>query len=252
MKNTTGLLMTVLLTATTSWAQSLQELNSQYEPLSPLPKERIETEETLDPNASYLTPAEEQLAELKEKEEQEKTALDERLYLDTDFRFFQTLNLGLEADELDHAYQQLQASKNISDLTTTEKIVKTELKTSHPQTKPLTQTEGLPADTRREFVLKKIGTNVKSVKSCITQNRRENEVFKGSELTLSWQVNPDGKVLNPQVKASDLESSEIKNCILKSIAELNFSDSGDSVRKASHIEYTYRFTSEAKKEMASK
>ncbi len=252
MKNAAALLVAVILSATVTWAQSLQEMNSQYDPISPLPKERISTKETVAPDQAELTPAEEQLAELKQKEEEQKEEVDQLLYLDTDFRFFQTLNLGLDEDELDKAYQQLQVSKNISEIVTTEKVVKTELKKVTPQTIALLPSEARAADTRRESILRKIATNVKAVKSCVVQNKNETEPFKGTELTLTWELDATGKVAHAQVKTTDLESKVIQDCILKSIADLNFNEVTDENKKSSQIEYTYRFTSEQKKELASK
>jgi hypothetical protein len=254
MKKITGVLLlgvfAVTLTTQKGHAQSIHQLQMKYAPLSPLKSDTLEEEKMVDPNKSYLTPAEEELAEIKAKQEEEKKAREEKLYLDTDYRFFQALNVTIEEDDMDRAYKQALALQNVQEIKGTDKTVKTELKTIVPQTRTLTPAEAA-ADARREAILKKIAANVKMVKSCIMQNRKDKEPFKGTELTLAWEVETSGKVINAQVKATDVENKEIQGCILKSLAEWNFNDVMKDIKKTSHIEYTYRFMNNPKKDVAS-
>lgn len=248
MNKITGVLfLLAILCTTTSFAQTLQEMQSQYDTQSPLEKPSIATEQTVDPNQSYKTPAEEQMAEIKAKEEAEKQALDQKLYLDTDYRFFQTMNvITLEEDALDKAYKQAQSVQNTTQLVGTTQAVKQELQTVAPQIKVMTSEQAKAADARRELILKKIAANVKTVRLCIRQNRIEKQEFKGTELTLSWEIDATGNVASARVKSSDLENKEIQKCILGALYEWKFDDVVAKDQKMAHIEYTYRFTNPTK------
>ncbi|MBC7370763.1 MAG: hypothetical protein H7326_04310, partial [Bdellovibrionaceae bacterium] len=216
MNKVTGVLfLLAILVSTTSFAQSLQDLQSRYDSQSPLQRERLNTEQTVDPNQSYKTPAEEEIAEMKAKEEADKKALDEKLYLDTDYRFFQSFDvMTLEEDALDKAYKQAQTTQSATQLAGTNHTVKNELQTVAPQIKVMTPEQAKAADVRRELILKKIASNVKTVKMCIRQNRADKTEFKGTELTLSWEVDATGKVASARVKSTDVENKEIQKCIL--------------------------------------
>jgi hypothetical protein len=228
-------------------AQSLQEMQ-KYDTVSPLKTESLKTGQTVDPEQSYKTPEEEQLAEIKEKEEADKKALEEKIYLDTDYHFFQSLNVTLDEDELDKAYKQAETTQNISDLKNNDQTVKSEVKATTPQL--LSQTEAVAADTRREMILKKIAANAKMVRTCILQNKKED--FKGTAMTLAWEVEASGKVANAQVKATDVENKEIQNCIVKGLAGWDFSDVVKDLGKSSQIEYTYRFVNSKNSDVATK
>jgi hypothetical protein len=253
MKKITGVLILLFIcVSTTSYAQTLQEMKAQYDSVSPLQQEGLKMKHTLEPDATALTPEQEAVAEVKAKEDADKKAADEKLYLDTDYRFFQSLNVTtLEEDALDKAYKQAQDGQHISDLKDADKTVKTELKTVAPQVKMMSVEEAKAADLRRDLILKKIAANVKTVKMCIRQNRSDKEEFKGTELTLAWEVDPSGKVVSAQVKATDVANKEIQNCILGALYEWDFNEIVKDQKKAAHVEYTYRFTNPAKKEIAS-
>jgi hypothetical protein len=160
------------------------------------------------------------------------------------------LTIVLDEDELDQNYKQSQDTQNEAQIKGTDQTVKTELKTVAPQTKLLTPSEAAEADARREAILKKIASNGQMVKKCIQQNHKNKESFKGTELSLAWEVNTSGKVLNAQIKSTDIESKAVESCVLKALGEWNFSDIAKDMKKTSHIEYTYRFTNAGKKELA--
>lgn len=247
----TSVLFLGIFTTITVQAQSLRDLRSHYEGVSPLKFDSLNEEHTVDPNKAYKTEAEEQLAEIKAKEEAEKNARDEQLYLDTDYRFFQSMTIVLgEEDELDHIYKQSQDMQNLAQIKGTDQTVKSELKTIAPQTRLLTPSQAALADARREAILKKIATNGQMVKKCILQNRSDKEPFKGTELSLAWEVNTSGKVFNAQIKSTDIGNKAVENCVLKALGEWSFSDIAKDMKKNSHIEYTYRFNNASKKEVA--
>lgn len=250
MKVIIAVLVISCFTTTTVWAQSLQELKAQYDALSPLPSERLATEKTLAPEESDKTPAEEQLAELKAQEEAATKAREEALYLDTDYRFFQSLDIVIGEDELDKKYQQAKTIENLKQIITTDQTVRSEIKTIAPQVRPLSAAEAAAADARREQILKRIAAHTKSVKACIVQNLKDKEPFKGTELTLAWELEATGKVANAKVKATDIESQLMQACILKSLADWDFSEAMKGVNKTSQVEYTYRFTNEVSKNVA--
>ncbi|MGZ6441762.1 MAG: hypothetical protein ACXWRU_17010 [Pseudobdellovibrionaceae bacterium] len=52
------------------------------------------------------------------------------------------------------------------------------------------------------------------------------------------------------MKSTDVESKEIQDCVLKSLAEWNFGEAMKAQTKNSHIEYTYRFVKENKEAAA--
>ncbi|HEY8269299.1 MAG TPA: AgmX/PglI C-terminal domain-containing protein [Pseudobdellovibrionaceae bacterium] len=230
----------------TAKAQSLNELKSQYEEKSPLSYQDLKPKQVVEADASDKTPAEEQLAEMKAKELEEKKAQEEKAYLNTDHQFFQSLNITLDEDELDKVFKEKQLAENIEKLKNTDTTVKTEITTTAPGLISLKEAEVV--DEKRNLILKKISTNGQYIRACILQFKK-NQEFKGTAMTLAWEVDPSGKVVNTQMKVTDVENKEIKDCVLKTLAEWNFSDAMKAQTKNSHIEYTYRFIN-AKKEAA--
>lgn len=243
MKRIFAVLFASLFLASIAKAQSLNELKDQYETQSPLTYEKMPEDKVVEAGTSDKTEAEEQLAEMKAKEEAEKKAQEERIYLDTDYQFFQSLNLALEEDELDKAYQAKLAAENLEKLKQTDSTVKTEISTTTPTL--LSKKEGTVIDEKRMQILKKIAANGQHVRACILQQKKAGIEFKGTAMTLAWEVEPSGKVLRPQLKTTDVENKEIQDCVLKSLAEWNFSDVMKAQTKNSHIEYTYRFVNAA-------
>jgi len=243
MKRIFAVLFAGLFLASIAKAQSLTELKEQYDTQSPLNFEKMPENKVVEAGTSDKTEAEEQLAEIKAKEEAEKKAQEERIYLDTDYQFFQSLNLALDEDELDKAYQAKLAAENLEKLKQTDSTVKTEISTTAPAL--MSKKEGVVVDEKRVQILKKIALNGQQVRACIVQQKKAGVEFKGTAMTLAWEVEPSGKVQHPVVKATDVASKEIQECVLKSLAEWNFSDAMKAQTKNSHIEYTYRFVNAA-------
>lgn len=232
-----------LFFAAISNAQSLNTLKEQYNEISPLSYEAMSQKQVVEAGTTDKTAAEEQLAEMKTKELEEKKAQEERIYLDTDYQFFQALNITLDEDELDKAYQAKLAAENLEKLKNTDSTMRSEIGTTAPSL--MSKKEGSVVDEKRTQILKKIANNGLYVRACILQHKKGSE-FKGTAMTLSWEIEPSGKVANTQMKATDVESQEIKDCVLKSLAEWNFGEAMKAQTKSSHIEYTYRFVNAAK------
>lgn len=239
-----GLLITLLsLSFNTAMADSLMEQKEKYQPLSPLQQPSLNSEQVLEADATVLTPLEEQVAEIRSQEEESKNAQTEKIYLDTDYQFFQALMVPNDEDELDLATKKDEVAVIIEKNAQVNKAVAGEIKTSTP--KLLTTKQGLEFDRRRTLILKKIAKNGQHVRACILQHQKPGIAFKGTAMTLAWDLEPSGKVENPQVKSTDVELQEIKDCVLKSLAEWNFSDVLKNKIKRSRIEYTYRFVNAA-------
>jgi hypothetical protein len=249
MKRIFAVLLISLLFATFAKAQSLNELKRQYNGHSPLSYPDIKSRQLVDADTSDKTPAEEQLAEMKTEELEEKKAQEEKIYLDTDYQFFQSLNITLDEDELDKAYKAKQLAENIEKLKNTDTTVKTEITATAPNL--MTPKEGQAVDDKRTFILKKITTNGQYVRACILQHKKGLD-FKGTAMTLAWEIEPSGKVVNTEIKATDVENKEIQTCVLNSLAEWNFSDAMKAQTKNSHIEYTYRLVNANKEAVAAK
>jgi hypothetical protein len=248
MKRIFAVLLASLLFASITKAQSLGALKELYKKDSPLSYPAMSEKQVVEAGATDKTPAEEQLAELKTKELEEKKAKEERIYLDTDYQFFQALNITLDEDDLDKAYQEKLAAENLEKLKNTDTTMKSEIKTTTPSL--LTRKEGAVMDEKRIQILKKIATNGQYIRACILQYKKNGVEFKGTAMTLAWEVEPTGRVLNTQMKATDVESKEIQNCVLKSLAEWSFGDAMKSQTKNSHIEYTFRFVKNTKQHTA--
>lgn len=249
MKTIFVVLVSVLFFSTTLQAQSLNELKNQYDAESPLEYPDLKPKQVVEAGATDLTPAEEELAELKAKELEEKSAQEEKIYLNTDYQFFQSLNLNLDEDELDKIYKEKQLAENIEKLKNTDKTVKTEITTTAPGI--IASKEAEVIDEKRSLILKKISSNGQYVRACILQFKKDQE-FKGTSMTLAWEVDPSGKVVNTQMKATDVENKEMQNCVLKALAEWNFGDAMKAQTKNSHIEYTYRFVNKSKETAVAK
>lgn len=248
MKRIFAALLASLLLTSFAKAQSLTVLKELYKNDSPLEYAKMPEKQVVEAGTTDKTEAEEQLAEMKAKEVEDKKAQEERVYLDTDYQFFQALNIVLDEDELDKAYQEKLAAENLEKLKTTDSTVKGEIGTTAPGL--LTRKESVAMDAKRVEILKKIAKNGQFVRACIIEKKKEGIEFKGTAMTLAWEVDTKGKVLNSQVKATDVENKEIQSCILKSLAEWNFGEAMKDQSKNSHIEYTYRFVS-APKEVSS-
>lgn len=248
MKRIFAALLASLLLTSFAKAQSLSALKELYKKDSPLSYENMSEKQVVEAGTTDKTEAEEQLAEMKAKEVEEKKAQEERVYLDTDYQFFQALNIVLDEDELDKAYQEKLAAENLEKLKKTDSTVKSEIGTSAPGM--MTRKEGVAMDAKRVEILKKIAKNGSFVRACIVQSKKDGIEFKGTAMTLAWEVDTTGKVLNTQVKATDVASKEIQGCILKSLAEWNFGEAMKDQQKNSHIEYTYRFVNSPKEASA--
>lgn len=220
-------------------AESLADLKQKYDQISPAEAPSINMKQVVDAEASYTTPQEEQFAELKAKEEEEKKAQTEKIYLDTDYQFFQALAVPNEDDELDEATKKDQVAVIMEKTAIATQALSGEIKTTTPSM--MTSKQGAAIDERRTLILKKIATNGQDVRACILQHKKPGTQFKGTSMTLAWEVEPSGKVENAQLKATDVETQEIKDCVLKALAEWNFGDILKEKAKRSHIEYTYRF-----------
>jgi hypothetical protein len=238
MKWNFAFIVTLFLTGIQSHAQSINNLKQQYQNDSPFAYPEIKSDNVVEASATAKTPAEEALDEIKQKELAEKKAREEKVYLDTDYQFFQSMNVTLEEDELDKALKEKQRAENIEKLKQTDQTVKGEIKTTAPRL--MTRQEGISADEKRTLILKKIAANAQYVKACIIQHKKTPE-FKGTSMTLSWDIDTSGKVANGQMQATDVETKEIQACVLKSLSEWNFAEAMKSQTKKSHIEYTYRF-----------
>ncbi len=244
MKNFFVAVLTSLLFVSIAKSQSLHELKQQYDGLSPLSYQDLKSGQVVEPDVSNSkTPEQEQLVELKTKEVEEKKAQEERVYLDTDYQFFQALNVTQDEDELDKAYKAKQLAENIDKLKNTDTTVKTEITKTAPGL--MTHKEGAMVDEKRTRILKKIAINGHYIRTCIQQHKKDIE-FKGTAMTLAWEVDPAGKVISTQMVATDVENKEIQTCILKTLAEWNFSDAMRAQTKNSRIEYTYRFVNASK------
>lgn len=244
MKRIFLVLLASLFTTAIAEGQSLTDLKDKYDPVSPLNYEKIDGKKVVEAGTTDKTPAEEQYEEMKAKELADKQAQEERIYLDTDYRFFQALNVTLDEDDLDKAVKAKQEAENIEKLKTTETTVKSEITTTAPGM--MSKKEGAVMDEKRVLILKKIATNGQFVRACILQNREEGVEFKGTAMTLAWEVEPSGKVINTQMKVTDVTNKKIQDCVLKSLAEWNFGEAMKAQTKNSHIEYTYRFVNAAK------
>lgn len=243
MKRIFTVLFISLFFATITKAQSLTTLKEQYGQLSPLSYEAIGPKQVVEADSTDKTEAEEQLAEMKAKELEDKKAQEERIYLDTDYQFFQALNITLDEDELDKAYQAKLAAENLERLKNTDHTVRSEISTTAPGL--MSKKDGVVMDEKRTQILKKIANNGLYIRACILEHKKGPE-FQGTTMTLAWEIEPSGKVANTQVKATDVESQEIKDCVLKSLAEWNFGEAMKAQAKSSHIEYTYRFVKATK------
>jgi hypothetical protein len=243
MKRIFAVLLASLFVTSIAKAQSLGALKELYKKDSPLAYQEMPEKQVVEPGTTDLTPAEEQLAEMKAKDLELKKAQEERIYLDTDYQFFQALNITLDEDELDQAYKAKLAAENMDKLKNTDATMKSELKTAPGL---MTRKEGAVMDEKRVLILKKIAVNGQYVRACILQNKKPDIEFKGTSMTLAWEVDPTGKVVNTQLKATDVENKEIQTCVLKTLAEWNFGDAMKAQTKNSHIEYTYRFVNAAK------
>jgi len=239
----TALLASLFLTSFAK-AQSLTVLKDLYKKDSPLAFDKMPEKQVVEAGTSDKTEEEEKLAELKAKEVEVQKAHEERVYLDTDYQFFQALNIVLDEDELDKAYQEKLAAENLEKLKKTDSTMKSEIKTTAPGL--LTRKEGHAMDAMRTHILQKIAKNGLYVRACILQNKKQGLEFKGTAITLAWEVEPTGKVTKSQVKATDVENKEIQNCILKSLAEWNFGEAMKDQSKNSQIEYTFRFVTTPK------
>lgn len=233
------IIITVLGLSSTTLAENLKEIRKRYDALSPVTAQRISSDQVIEPEASNLTPLEEQVAELRSKEEEQKKADTEKVYLDTDFHFFQALAVPNEDDELDRSFKKDELDEILEKNAQTTKTLSGEIKTTTPKT--FTRQQGEAMDKRRALILKKIASNGHFVRTCIRQNQRPGIPFKGTTLTLSWEVVPSGKVENAQIKSTDIPAREITNCVLKGMGEWNFADIMKEGGKRSQIEYTFRF-----------
>ncbi|WP_413287976.1 AgmX/PglI C-terminal domain-containing protein [Bdellovibrio sp. HCB337] len=248
MKRTFTVLLVILGFASAAKAQTLTDLKGQYDQVSPLQAPSINSRQVVDAEASNMTPQEEQLAEMKAQDEEAKKAQTEKIYLDTDYQFFQALAVPNEDDEMDQATKKDQVAVSMEQNALNQQAVSGEIKTSAP--KMMTAKQGSAFDERRALILKKIATNGQYVRSCILQHKKAGNEFTGTALTLAWEVEPTGKVENAQVKATDIAAQEIKNCVLKALAEWNFGDILKDKTKRSQIEYTYRFVNTTKEASA--
>lgn len=251
MKKLTVVLLTSLVMASLTQAQSLNNLKDQYEKESPIQYQEIAEQQLVEPEESDKTPAEEMIAERQEQDLEKQKEQEERIYLDTDYRFFQSLNIILDEDELDQAYKAKLAAENLEKIKNTDATVKTELTTTAPTL--FRKKEAVALDEKRTLILNKIASNGQQVRACILQHK-DKEEFKGTAMTLSWEVEPSGKVANAQMKATDVENQAIQACVLKSLAEWNFGEamkaSANGSLKNSQVEYTYRFVNSRKEAAA--
>lgn len=244
-------LLAILAFSHLSQAQSLQELKQQYEDSSPLQYQEMAPQALVAPEESDKTPAEEAIAARQEEDLEKQKFQEERIYLDTDYRFFQSLNVTLDEDELDKAYKAKQEAELQERLLRTESTVKTEINSTTPGILPPQQ--GVAMDGKRELILKKIAANGQQVRACIRQHKNIME-FKGTSMTLTWEVEPSGKVANAQLKTTDIDDQGIQKCILEALAGWDFSDAtkvaGPLDAKNSLVEYTYRFVNSRKEAAA--
>lgn len=224
-------------------AQSLQDLKQQYKSQSPLPSEGISTKQVIDAGESNMTPQEAQVAEMRAQQDDEKKAQVEKVYLDTDYEFFQALAVPEEEDEMDQETKKDEVAKIIEKSRWTDKTVRKEIVTTTPGM--MSRKEGAAMDHKRVQILRKIAVNGQHVRKCILQFKTPGE-FKGTAMTLAWEVNPAGKVENAKMKATDVDNREIQACVLKALAEWNFQEAVKEQGKRARIEYTYRFISATK------
>jgi len=239
MKALSTVLLLVFTFSNQVLAQSLTDLKQKYDTISPLEGPSIPAQVVVNAEATDLTPQQEQIAELRSKEEEYKKAEIEKVYLDTDYQFFQALAVPYQDDEMDKATKKDQVTAIIEKTAIDNNAVGGEIKTTTPTM--LTAKQSSAVDLRRSLILKKIATNGQVVRACIIQHKKPGEPFKGTAMTLAWEVDPTGKVENPQMKSTDVEIQEIKDCVVKALAEWNFGDILKEKTKRSHIEYTYRF-----------
>lgn len=241
-------LLLVTFTTAIATAQSLENLKEKYQSQSPLSYGRLGSTPLVAPEESHLTPEEERLAELKAQELAEKQAMDEKVYLDTDFKFFQSLAVPLQEDELDKAFKKDLVAKDLEQSRFRDSTVRTEIKTSAPV--PMSRAEGVAADTRRQLLMQKISENARNIKACVIESTKKGVAFKGSEMTLMWDVSTLGRVEVAKINSTDVANEEVKKCILQTVSSWNFSEAMKNRAKRSRVHYTFRFTKEAKADLA--
>jgi hypothetical protein len=222
----------------TAHSQSLDELKKQYDPVSPVSYQTMNPSLVVGPETT-VSAQEEQLAEMKAKELEEIKAREEKVFLDTDYKFFQSLAEPQQEDELDKATKKDMVEKDLQLAKQTDSTVKTEIKTTAPA--PLSPTESAAIDTRRKLMMKKISESSHTIKSCIVEVRKKGIPFKGSEMTLGWDILQSGKVEDAKIQSTDVANEEIKKCILASMSEWSFAEAMQNTTKKARIQYTFRF-----------
>lgn len=59
---------------------------------------------------------------------------------------------------------------------------------------------------------------------------RKPEIFEG-QITLDWRINPDGKVLSPEVVGAEFGDDALKTCLVKKVQEFEFPKPPGGVEK---------------------
>lgn len=239
-----------LLSPTVTHAQTFDEMNQQYKAVSPLSYGKIQASQVVAPEANIHTPESERLEQLKAQEEAERQARDEKIFLDTDYKFFEALAVPLQEDDVDKLYKKNLEQKDVAQAQQVDATVKTEIKTAAP--KPLTPAEAAALDARRQTLRKQIATNARTIRACIIAANKKGAAFSGSEMTLAWDVLQSGKVEHANIQSTDVANEEIKKCVVASMSAWDFAESMQSAAKKSRIQYTFRFTKETKTDVALK
>jgi hypothetical protein len=116
----------------------------------------------------------------------------------------------------------------------------------------MSRAEGVAADQRRQKLMSKVTESARTIKACIIESNKKGIAFKGSEMTLVWDVTVLGKVEAAKISSTDIANAEIQKCILKSMSEWSFAEAMQNNSKKSRILYTFRFTKDTKTDLASK
>lgn len=250
MKRSLPLLILIAI-PTAALGQSLEGLKEQYQPVSPLHYQQIKEARVIDPKTTNLTPEEEAIAAQKAQELAQKQAQEQKVFLDTDFKFFESLAVPVteKEDDLDKAVSKNPLEQDLQFAKMNDTAVKSEIKTTTPP--PVSRAEGLAADQRRELLMKRVTENSRTIKACIVGNIKKGVSFKGTEMTLVWDVTETGSVEAAKIDSTDVTNKAIQDCVVNSISAWNFADAVKPSPKKSRIQYTFRFNREAKPQLAS-
>lgn len=231
-------IVSIVLLSLFSLAAKAQTLSDakKYD-LVPHQHGQLPSNQMVDPDASYQTPLEEQLAEQKAKEDAQKEADESRKYLDTDYHFFQVMNEPLGEDELDRDYKYEQEHFGDRQIETPEPSARVAAeKTLDKSTAAAPVAKKDPVEDRRRMISLQLAGHAEALKACV-----KDPDTKDKKIVVAWEIEPAGNVTNTRVRYSDIDK-EAQDCVINAVKEWKFGDFMKNQEKNSRIEYTYRFT----------